>query len=46
MIPTLVIEPFEPLPKNYRGTLAEEGEWLMRFVGKRTETFEVRFDKP
>jgi hypothetical protein len=27
-------------------TLAEEGERLMCFVGKRIETFEVRFAKP
>jgi hypothetical protein len=43
---TLLIEPFEPLPKKYRGALAEEGERLIRFVGKRTETFEVRFAEP
>jgi hypothetical protein len=43
---TLVIEPFEPLPKKYHGALAEEGERLIRFVGKRTETTEVRFAEP
>lgn len=43
---TLVIEPFEPLPKQYSGALSEEGERLIRFVGKRTETFEVRFSEP
>jgi Winged helix DNA-binding domain len=43
---TLVIEPFAPLPKKYRGALGEEGERLIRFLGKRTETFEVRFAKP
>jgi hypothetical protein len=40
---TLVVEPFEPLPKEARDALVEEGEQLVRFVGGSTETSEVRF---
>ncbi len=31
---TLAIEPFEPLAKNDRGALAEEGERLLRFMAE------------
>jgi winged helix DNA-binding protein len=40
---TLVIEPFETLPKEARDALADEGERLIRFVGEGAETYEVRF---
>jgi hypothetical protein len=42
---TLVIEPFEPLSKQDRDALAEEGERLIRFVAEPegAEAFEVRF---
>ena len=40
---TLVIEPFEPLPKNARGALMDEGEQLVRFVGADAASFAVRF---
>ncbi len=40
---TLVIEPFEPLPRKDRQALAEEGEGLLRFVGENAEAFEVQF---
>jgi hypothetical protein len=42
---TLLIEPFEPLAKKDRDALAEEGEWLIRFMAKPggAEAFEVRF---
>lgn len=45
---TLVIEPFEPLTKNERDALAEEGEGLIRFMAepKGAETLEVRFAGP
>src|SRR3712207_6612540 len=39
---TLVIEPFEPLPKKGRDALVEEGERLVRFIGEGAEAFEVR----
>jgi hypothetical protein len=39
----LVIEPFEPLPKNARGVLMEEGEQLVRFVEDDAASFAVRF---
>jgi len=42
---TLSIEPFEPLPKEARDALAEEGEQLLRFVAGPggAGTFEVGF---
>jgi hypothetical protein len=40
---TLVIEPFEPLAKNDRDALTEEGGWLVRFIQEGTEAFEIRF---
>jgi hypothetical protein len=43
---TLLIEPFEPLAKKDRDSLAKEGERLVRFVGKGAEAFEVRFVEP
>ncbi len=42
---TLVIEPFESLPKKERDDLAEEGERLVNLLGRGAETFEVRFAK-
>lgn len=43
---TLLIEPFEPLAKKDRDSLAKEGQRLVRFVGKGAEVFEVRFVEP
>ena len=45
---TLLIEPFEPLAKNDRDALVEEGERLLRFmaVPEGVETFEIRFAEP
>jgi hypothetical protein len=45
---TLLIEPFEPLAKNDRDALAEEGERLVRFmaVPEGVETFEIWFAEP
>jgi hypothetical protein len=43
---TLLIEPFEPLAKKDRDSLAKEGERLVRFVGKGAESFEVRYVDP
>jgi len=42
---TLLIEPFEPLSREDRETLREEGERLVRFVAEPqgAETFEIRF---
>ena len=39
------LEPFEPLPKEDRATLQEEGERLVRFLAEPqgAQTFEVRF---
>src|SRR5919107_3162618 len=37
----LEIEPFEALAKQDRRVLAEEGERLIRFIGRGAETFEV-----
>jgi hypothetical protein len=39
---TLVIESFEPLPKEDRDALVEEGERLVRFSGEGAEAFEVQ----
>jgi hypothetical protein len=45
---TLVIEPFQPLARKDRDTMAEEGERLVRFVAEPegAEAFEVRFAEP
>jgi hypothetical protein len=45
---TLLIEPFEPLAKNDRDALVEEGERLLRFmaVPEGVETFEIRSAEP
>jgi len=45
---TLLIEPFEPLAKNDRDALIEEGERLVRFmaVPEGVETFEIWFAEP
>jgi hypothetical protein len=40
----LEIKPFEPLTKEDRDALAEEGERLIRFTG--AEAYEIRFAKP
>ena len=40
---TLVIESFEPVSREVRDALAEEGERLVRFVGDGAVSFEVRF---
>jgi hypothetical protein len=37
----LQIEPFKALAREDRRVLAEEGEWLIRFIGHDSETFEV-----
>ena len=39
----LVVEPFEPLSKEDRATLVEEGERLVRFVEPEAASTEVRF---
>jgi hypothetical protein len=41
---SLEIKPFEPLPKEDRDALAEEGEILLRFIG--AESSEIRFVEP
>ena len=41
---TLEIIPFEPLAKEHRAALVEEGERLVRFTG--AEDFEIRFAQP
>jgi Winged helix DNA-binding domain len=41
---TLEIKPFEPLAREDRDALAEEGERLISFTG--AESFEIRFAKP
>jgi hypothetical protein len=41
---TLEIKPFEPLAKEHRAVLVEEGERLVRFTG--AEDFEIRFAEP
>jgi hypothetical protein len=45
---TLMIEPFEPLAKEDRDALAEEGERLIRFVAEPegAEAYEIRFAEP
>lgn len=43
---TLVIEPFEPLPRKDLDALCEEGDRLIRFVGKGAEMFGIRFVAP
>ena len=40
---TLPIEPFEPLAKEERDALSEEGERLLRSVEDEAEAFLVRF---
>jgi hypothetical protein len=40
----LEIKPFEPLTKEDRDALAEEGERLLRFTG--AESYEIRFAEP
>jgi hypothetical protein len=40
---TLVLVPFEPLPRDARRELAEEGERLMRFVEPDAGSFATRF---
>jgi len=42
---TLVITPFESLAKEDSDALTEEGERLIRFVGKDAEAFDVRFEQ-
>jgi hypothetical protein len=41
---TLEIKPFEPLEREHRAALAEEGGRLVRFTG--AEDFEIRFAEP
>jgi hypothetical protein len=45
---TLMIKPFEPLAKEDRDALAEEGERLIRFVAEPegAEAYEIRFAEP
>jgi Winged helix DNA-binding domain len=45
---TLEIKPFEPVPKEHRDALAEEGERLIHFVAEPegAETYEIRFAEP
>ena len=45
---TLEIKPFEPLTKDDRDALAEEGERLIRFVAvpDSAESYEIRFAEP
>jgi Winged helix DNA-binding domain len=40
---TLIIEPFEPLSKQTKDALAEEGEPLIRFIEEDAQEYEVRF---
>ncbi len=42
----LEIKPFDPLAKEDRDAMAEEGERLIRFTGEGAEAFEIRFAKP
>jgi hypothetical protein len=39
---TLVLEPFEPLPRDARGELRDEGARLVRFVEADATSFVVR----
>ena len=41
-----MIEPFGPLTKRDRDTLAEEGERLVRFAREDAEASEIRFAEP
>ena len=43
---SLVISPFEPLTKNTRKALTEEGEQLIRFVAEGTGAYEIHFTEP
>ena len=43
VVATLVIEPFETLPKQDREALAEEGEHLVHFVEDGAKTHDIRF---
>jgi hypothetical protein len=45
---TLAIEPFEPLAKNDRGALAEEGERLLQFMAEPedAEPYDIRIAEP
>ncbi len=43
---TLEIKPFEPLAREDRDALAEEGERLIRFTGEGAEAFEIYFAEP
>jgi hypothetical protein len=43
---TLEIKPFEPVAREDRDALAEEGERLIRFTGEGAETFEIYFAEP
>ncbi len=42
----LMIEPFGSLAAKDRGTLVEEGERLVRFIGEGAEAFEIQFIEP
>jgi hypothetical protein len=42
----LEIKPFEPLAREDRDALAEEGERLIRFTGEGAEAFEIYFAEP
>jgi len=43
---TLEIKPFEPLAREDRDALAEEGKRLIRFTGEGAEAFEIYFAEP
>jgi DNA glycosylase AlkZ-like len=42
---TLLVEPFEPLPKGDRDALLEEGEQLLRFAGDGAGAFEIKLER-